>query len=118
MNSSSLARSAASSFDNPAASYCSGVIAFWTPGKAGFSGSAAGSEPRETRRRQRTKEMLFIDASLLLDLFRGPMSKAKEHTGCRAVAAALCRRVRRKNAPTERGGYSYSAGLFEIVDLD
>src|ERR1700674_1190560 len=77
MNSSSLARSAGSSFDNPEASYCSGVIAFCTPGKAGFSGSAADSGPREARRRQRTMEIFFIYASLLLDLFRGPMSKAK-----------------------------------------
>jgi hypothetical protein len=70
-----LARSAASSFDKPAASYCSGVIAFWTPGKAGLSGSAAGTDTTEIRRAHANKEILFIMIRELLDLLRGGMSK-------------------------------------------
>src|SRR6266480_5151373 len=75
MNSSSFARAVASSFDKPAASYCSGVIAFCTPGKAGVSGSAAGNQTSEARSRQKNEMNLFIGRGRPTHSFQAGMSK-------------------------------------------
>src|SRR3982751_2883225 len=72
MNSSSLARSAASSFERPAASYCSGVIAFSSPGKPGVSGSAAGSDRRKAQKRERNKTNCFIGLMTTYSTYCGP----------------------------------------------
>src|SRR4051812_19754052 len=77
MNSSSFARSAASSFDNPAASYCSDVMAFSRPGKeaGSFSLSAAGNVTSDARITQLNEMNLFIRLGSPTHSFRGGMSK-------------------------------------------
>jgi hypothetical protein len=47
------------------------------PGKAGFSGSAAGSGSRDTSKKQKKREVLFIRMSLLLDPLGRSLSKPK-----------------------------------------
>src|SRR3954467_2447304 len=75
MNSSTFARSAGSSFDNPAASYSSGDIAFCTPGNGVDSGSAAESGRSEAGKRQANETIFFIDQCDLRDSLPGGLSK-------------------------------------------
>src|SRR3954451_16951370 len=88
MNSSSLARSPASSLDRPAASYCAGVRAFSSPGNAGVSVSVSapgsGTIPRPRTISELSRQILFISVSAVVEPCRDAMSKPN-----RAVAPGV-----------------------------